>query len=219
MTELFWLAPLVPGLSALLLFLFGGRLSRRWIAAQACLSLLAAFVLSLLAFIGLLGAGLGSAPIVKELFSWIASGSFSARAAFMFDPLAAIMGLVVTGVGFLIHVYSAGYMAKDRSPARFFGLLNLFTFFMLILVLASNVVLMFMGWEGVGLCSYLLIGFWFEKPAAAAAGKKAFLVNRIGDTAFLVGIILVLAVTGTARPSRSRQDPGTRRFPSPPGRG
>jgi NADH-quinone oxidoreductase subunit L len=135
---------------------------------------------------------------VKDLFSWIVSGSFSARAAFTFDPLAAIMGLVVTGVGFLIHVYSAGYMAKDRSPARFFGLLNLFTFFMLILVLASNVVLMFVGWEGVGLCSYLLIGFWFEKPAAAAAGKKAFLVNRIGDTAFLIGIFLVLAVTGSA---------------------
>jgi len=198
MTELFWLAPFIPGMSALLLFLFGGRLSRRWIAAQACLSLLAAFALSLLATIGLLGAGHGSAPIVKELFSWIVSGSFSARAAFTFDPLAAIMGLVVTGVGFLIHVYSAGYMAKDRSPARFFGLLNLFTFFMLILVLASNVVLMFVGWEGVGLCSYLLIGFWFEKPAAAAAGKKAFLLNRIGDTAFLVGVFLVLAVTGSA---------------------
>ena len=198
MTEVFWLSPFVPGLSALLLFLFGGRLSRRWIAAQACLSVLAAFALSLLAFIGLLGPGHGSAPIVKELFSWIVSGSFSARAAFTFDPLAAIMGLVVTGVGFLIHVYSAGCMANDRSPARYFGLLNLFTFFMLILVLASNVVLMFVGWEGVGLCSYLLIGFWFEKPAAAAAGKKAFLVNRIGDTAFLVGIFLVLAATGSA---------------------
>jgi NADH-quinone oxidoreductase subunit L len=198
MTEVFWLAPFVPGLSALVLFLFGGRLSRRWIAAQACLSVLAAFALSLLAFIGLLGPGHGSAAVVRELFSWIVSGSFSARAAFAFDPLAAIMGLVVTGVGFLIHLYSVGYMSEDRSPARFFGLLNLFTFFMLVLVLASNVVLMFVGWEGVGLCSYLLIGFWFEKPSAAAAGQKAFLVNRIGDAAFLLGIFLVLAVTGSA---------------------
>jgi len=108
------------------------------------------------------------------------------------------MGLVVTGVGFLIHLYSAGYMSEDRSPARFFGLLNLFTFFMLVLVLASNVVLMFVGWEGVGLCSYLLIGFWFEKRSAAAAGQKAFLINRIGDAAFLLGIFLVLATAGSA---------------------
>jgi NADH-quinone oxidoreductase subunit L len=198
MTEVFWLAPFVPGVSALVLFLFGGRLSRRWIAAQASLSVLAAFALSLLAFIGLLGPGHGSAPVVRELFSWIVSGSFSARAAFAFDPLAAIMGLVVTGVGFLIHLYSAGYMSEDRSPARFFGLLNLFTFFMLVLVLASNVVLMFVGWEGVGLCSYLLIGFWFEKPSAAAAGKKAFLVNRIGDAAFLIGLLLVIVTVGSA---------------------
>ena len=198
MTEVFWLAPFVPGVSALVLFLFGGRLSRRWIAAQASLSVLAAFALSLLAFIGLLGPGHGSAPVVRELFSWIVSGSFSARAAFAFDPLAAIMGLVVTGVGFLIHLYSAGYMSEDRSPARYFGLLNLFTFFMLVLVLASNVVLMFVGWEGVGLCSYLLIGFWFEKPSAAAAGKKAFLVNRIGDAAFLIGLLLVIVTVGSA---------------------
>jgi len=198
MTELFWLAPFVPGVSALALFLFGGRLSRRWVAAQACLSVLASFSISLAAFIGLLDPGRGSPLVTRELFSWIVSGSFRARAAFAFDPLAAIMSLVVTGVGILIHFYSAGYMSKDRSLARFFGLLNLFTFFMLVLVLASNLVLMFVGWEGVGLCSYLLIGFWFEKPSAAAAGKKAFLVGRIGDAALLIGLFLVIVTAGSA---------------------
>ncbi len=197
MTEVFWVAPFIPGLSALVLFLFGRLFSRKWIAAQACLSVLASFSISLLAFLGLLAAGKGAAPVVRGLFSWIVSGSFEARAAFSFDPLAAIMSLVVTGVGFLIHLYSVGYMSEDRSLARFFGFLNLFTFFMLVLVLASNVILMFVGWEGVGLCSYLLIGFWFEKPSAAAASKKAFLVNRIGDAAFLFGTFLVLATVGS----------------------
>ena len=192
MTETFWLAPFIPALSALALFLFGGRLGRKWIAFQSCLAVLSAFLLSAAALPGLLQSG----PVSKELFPWISSGSFSAGAGFLFDRLSAVMALVVTGVGFLIHVFSVGYMSDDRSPARYFGLLNLFTAFMLILVLASDLVLMFVGWEGVGLCSYLLIGFWFERPAAAAAGKKAFLVNRIGDAAFLVGMLLVLTTAG-----------------------
>ncbi len=192
MTAVLALAPFVPALSAAALFLFGTRMGRKWIAFQSCLAVLAAFLLSAGALPGLLASG----PVVRELFTWIPAGSFAAGAGFLLDPLSAVMALVVTGVGFLIHVYSAGYMKEDRSFARYFGLLNLFTFFMLVLVLASDIVLMFVGWEGVGLCSYLLIGFWFERPAAAAAGKKAFLANRVGDAAFLIGMLLIVTTAG-----------------------
>ena len=108
------------------------------------------------------------------------------------------MALVVTGVGFLIHVYSTAYMAEDKAYSRYFAFLNLFTFFMLVLVMASDIVLMFVGWEGVGLCSYLLIGFWFDRPAAAKAGMKAFIVNRVGDAAFIIGILFLLANVGSS---------------------
>ena len=192
MTALIGFAPVLPALSAAVLFLFGSRLGRRWIALQSCLAVLGAFLLSAAALPGLRASG----PVVKELFTWIPSGAFAAGAGFLVDPLSVLMALVVTGVGFLIHVYSVGYMKEDRSFARYFGLLNLFTAFMLVLVLASDLVLMFVGWEGVGLCSYLLIGFWFERPAAAAAGKKAFLANRVGDAAFLIGMLLILTTAG-----------------------
>src|SRR5207248_5187185 len=113
------------------------------------------------------------------------------------DPLSLTMVLVVTGVGFLIHLYSIGYMEHDERYARYFTFLNLFTFAMLILVMANNYLLMFVGWEGVGLCSYLLIGFWFEKHSAAFAGKKAFLVNRVGDFGFILGLLAIFATFGT----------------------
>ncbi len=134
------------------------------------------------------------------------------------------MALVVTGVGFLIHVYSTAYMAEDKAYSRYFAFLNLFTFFMLVLVMASDIVLMFVGWEGVGLCSYLLIGFWFDRPAAAKAGMKAFIVNRVGDAAFIIGILFLLANVGSsslaainAAPRRGPSRPGARhpRRPSP----
>ncbi len=192
MTALIGFAPVLPALSAAVLFLFGSRLGRRWIALQSCLAVLGAFLLSAAGLPGLRASG----PVVKELFTWIPSGGFAAGAGFLVDPLSTLMALVVAGVGFLIHVYSVGYMKEDRSFARYFGLLNMFTAFMLILVLASDLVLMFVGWEGVGLCSYLLIGFWFERPAAAAAGKKAFLANRVGDAAFLIGMLLILTTAG-----------------------
>src|SRR5947208_15541368 len=118
---------------------------------------------------------------------------------FLLDPLSAVMILVVTGIGFLIHVYSVGYMAHDNGYYRFFGYLNLFVFFMLMLVLANNYALMFVGWEGVGLCSYLLIGFYFHKKSAGDAGNKAFIVNRIGDAGFMLGLLLLLPVIGTLR--------------------
>ena len=113
------------------------------------------------------------------------------------DPLSCVMVLVVTGVGFLIHVYSTGYMAHEGGYYRFFGYLNLFMFSMLVLVLADNYLMMFVGWEGVGLCSYLLIGFYFQRKSASDAGKKAFIVNRIGDAAFLLGVMLMVVTFGT----------------------
>ncbi len=196
MAELFWLIPLIPGGSSLLLVLFGTKLSRRWVAWQACSAVFLSFMLSIAAFIHLAQAPDASTALSKALLPWISSGAFSSPVAFTFDHLASVMALVVTGVGLLIHVYSTAYMAKDRSYARYFAHLNLFTFFMLVLVMASDIVLMFVGWEGVGLCSYLLIGFWFDRPAAAKAGMKAFVVNRVGDAAFIMGILFLLANVG-----------------------
>jgi len=142
-------------------------------------------------------------------FTWIAGmpfhmgngqiSLFQVDWGFLLDPLSSVMILVVTGVGFLIHVYSTGYMAHDNGYYRFFGYLNLFVFFMLMLVLANNYALLFVGWEGVGLCSYLLIGFYFQKKSAADAGKKAFIVNRIGDAGFVLGMLLMLSIIGTVR--------------------
>ena len=198
MAELFWLIPLIPGASALGLVLFGPRLSRKWVAWQACSAVFLSFLLSAAAFVHLARLPPGAPGLTKTLLSWISSGSFASPIAFAFDHLAAVMALVVTGVGLLIHVYSTAYMAGDRSYARYFAHLNLFTFFMLVLVMASDLVLMFVGWEGVGLCSYLLIGFWFERPAAAKAGMKAFVVNRVGDAAFIIGILFVLTNIGSS---------------------
>jgi len=195
--EMFWLIPLFPGASALILAVFGKWLPKKYVSWQACLSVLASFGLSLVSFFGLLRVSAGSLPVIKTLFSWVAAGSFNADLSFQLDPLSSIMTLVVTGVGFLIHVYSVGYMAHDNGYKRYFTYLNLFTFAMLILVTGANLVLMFVGWEGVGLCSYLLIGFWFEKHSAANAGKKAFIVNRIGDAAFILGIFFIFLVVGS----------------------
>ena len=142
-------------------------------------------------------------------FTWLAGlpfhmmdgrlATFSADWGFLLDPLSSVMILVVTGIGFLIHVYSTGYMAHDNGYYRFFGYLNLFIFFMLMLVLANNYTLLFVGWEGVGLCSYLLIGFYFQKKSAGDAGKKAFIVNRVGDAGFILGMLLMFSVLGTVR--------------------
>ncbi len=196
MAELFWLIPLIPGGSSLLLILFGTKLSRRWIAWQAVSAVFLSFLLTLAAFVHLARLPDASPALSKTLLPWISSGSFSSPISFVFDHLTAVMALVVTGVGLLIHVYSTAYMAEDRSFSRYFAHLNLFTFFMLILVMASGLVLMFVGWEGVGLCSYLLIGFWFDRPAAAKAGMKAFIVNRVGDAAFVIGILFLLVRGG-----------------------
>jgi NADH-quinone oxidoreductase subunit L len=157
----------------------------------------ASFVVSLLAVLALAARPPHDRLFVQVLFPWIQAGTFSAPAAFQLDPLSSVMILVVTGVGFLIHVYSVGYMSHERAFARYFVYLNLFTFTMLLLVLGSNFLLMFVGWEGVGLCSYLLIGYWYEKKSAADAGKKAFVVNRVGDFGFLVAVFLIFWTFGS----------------------
>ncbi|HQU12939.1 MAG TPA: NADH-quinone oxidoreductase subunit L, partial [Thermodesulfobacteriota bacterium] len=157
----------------------------------------AAFVVALLCVLSLASRPADGRTFVQVLFPWIQAGSLLVPAALQLDPLSSVMALVVTGVGFLIHVYSVGYMSHERAFARYFVYLNLFMFAMLTLVLANNYLLMFVGWEGVGLCSYLLIGFWYEKRSASDAGKKAFIANRIGDFGVLLAMFLVFWTFGS----------------------
>jgi NADH-quinone oxidoreductase subunit L len=158
--------------------------------------LMAAFALALTNFLGMLGAELHE-PIVRTYWSWIPVGSLQIDAALQLDQLSILMTLIITGVGSLIHLFSIGYMKQDPGYARYFAYLNFFVFFMLILVLGASFPMMFVGWEGVGLCSYLLIGFWFKDREKADAGKKAFIVNRIGDVGFLLAMMLLFANLGT----------------------
>ncbi|MCI0434712.1 MAG: NADH-quinone oxidoreductase subunit L [Gemmatimonadetes bacterium] len=155
----------------------------------------AAFAIAVVNFLRMRGAELHG-PVIETFWQWIVLGGLRIDAAFQLDPLSMLMTLIVTGVGFLIHVFSVGYMRADEGYARYFAYLNLFVFFMLVLVLGSSFPLMFVGWEGVGLCSYLLIGFWFRDREKADAGKKAFIVNRIGDFGFMVAMFLIFANTG-----------------------
>ena len=171
--------------------LIGKNLRKETVGYVACGAIGLSFFVSILVFIGLLLLPPDARLFEKQLFSWIESGSFKSAAGLQVDPLSTIMILVVTGVGFLIHVYSIGYMHSDKGYHRYFCYLNLFTFSMLLLVLSNNFLLMFIGWEAVGLCSYLLIGFWFEKKSASNAAKKAFVVNRVGDFGFALGIMLI----------------------------
>ena len=210
-----WLIPLLPFAG----FLFNGVLGKRlpkWIVTTvALLAPLASFALVLLAVSSLLGAQDGPSPfpfVETCPLAWINIGTLHIDFSFILDQLSLVMLLVVTGVGFLIHIYSVGYMKVEAGYARYFSYLNLFLFFMTVLVLAGNALLMFVGWEGVGLASYLLIGFWFQKTTAADAGKKAFIVNRIGDFGFLIGMFLLLANFGTLTfteiATKLGQDPG-----------
>jgi NADH-quinone oxidoreductase subunit L len=198
MTDLIWLVPALPLAGAVLLVLAGKSL-RRIAGGLASLLVGASFVVSLLVFIELLGFGPEGRTVAVKMFDWISVGSFEAPMELRVDPLSMVMALTVTGVGFLIHVYSIDYMHGDPRYPRYFAYLNLFVAAMLTLVLANNFVVLYVGWEGVGLCSYLLIAFWFERKAAADAGKKAFIVTRIGDTAMLIGIFLIFATTGSVR--------------------
>jgi len=189
-----WLIPLVPLVGAAINGLVGKRFSRQTVAALALAFCGAAFAMAL--GVAVQFASL-TTPYLEVLAPWIRAGGFRADFAFYLDPLSLVMLLVVTGVGFLIHIYAVGYMWEEGGFYRFFSYLNLFMFFMLTLVLASNYLLMFIGWEGVGLASYLLIGFWFTKDSAAAAGKKAFIVNRVGDFGFLIALFLLIQHFGS----------------------
>ncbi len=197
MTDPLYLITLFPLLGFLVNSLFGRWLSERQSGMVATGMVLGSFIVCAQLMLGLLDHPGGSVPIVQTLFSWIQVGDLHIQVRYLFDPLTAIMTLVITGVGLLIHVYSIGYMHGDPGVKRYFAFLNLFTFMMLNLVLADNLVLLFLGWEGVGLCSYLLIGFWFEDEAKARAGMKAFIVNRIGDAGFLIAMIILYHQFGT----------------------
>jgi NADH-quinone oxidoreductase subunit L len=192
-----WIIPALPLAGVALNLLLADRLGKRGTAWLACGTVGLAFLASLRAVLHLAQLPEADRAIHEFAWTWMKVGDFRADVAFLLDPLSAVMSLVVTGVGFLIHVYSVGYMDHDAGFRRFFMYLNLFMFAMLTLVLADNYLLMFVGWEGVGLCSYLLIGFWYHKPSAAEAGKKAFIVNRIGDYGVLLGMFTLFAWGGS----------------------
>ena len=189
--QLLWMVPALPLAGAALLALFGGRLSKSAVSFIGVGSSVAAFLVASAIASAFFQPSSLELPFTPSYFTWISIGNLTVDASLYLDQLSLVMMLVVTGVGSLIHLYSVGYMAAEDGYARFFASLNLFLFFMLTLVLAGNYVLMFVGWEGVGLCSYLLIGFFYERKAASDAGKKAFIVNRIGDFGFLLGMFLL----------------------------
>ncbi len=190
-----FLIPLLPLVGFLINGLLGRGMRRGTIGAVACAMPIMSFAVALSIFIRFCDFGLDSDWTFRQvLIPWIGVGGIGVPFAFSVDHLAIAMTLMITGVGSLIHIYATGYMAHDRSPERFFAYMNLFMFSMLVLVLADNILLMFVGWEGVGLCSYLLIGYWYEDIFNAKAGKKAFITNRIGDFGFLLGILLIFAL-------------------------
>jgi len=195
MIKLIGLVPLFPLIGFLINGFFGKKMSKGMSGGIACASVLASFILSVLIFMEVNASQQKSS--VVELFSWINSDTLKIPFSFLVDPLSLIFLLIITGVGFLIHVYSIGYMHEDEGFSRFFTYLNLFIFFMLLLVLGNNYLIMFVGWEGVGLCSYLLIGFWFKNNNYNKAANKAFIMNRIGDLGFLLGIALIFTTFGS----------------------
>ncbi|MBV1851960.1 NADH-quinone oxidoreductase subunit L [Catellatospora sp. NEAU-YM18] len=189
-----WLLIAIPAVSALILLL-AGRAANRWGHWLGVASVLASFILGLTLFFQL--RNLENRAVVENLYSFIPVGNLRVDFGLLFDPLAACFVLLITGVGFLIHLYATEYMSHDEGRRRFFGYFNLFIAAMLLLVLGNNYVMLYFGWEGVGLASYLLISFWYGRPAAATAGKKAFLMNRVGDAGLILGIFLLFANLGT----------------------
>jgi NADH-quinone oxidoreductase subunit L len=195
--DLVWLIPALPAFGAVVLLLFGKRIGEPisgWIATS---TMGLAFLCSVIAFGVLLGRHADQRQQVRSLWTWFQSGGFVVKMSFLIDPLSVTMILFVTGIGALIHVYSIGYMHGDPRFSRFFAYMNLFAASMLVLVLGGSFLVTFLGWEGVGLCSYLLVSFWFERNSAAVAGKKAFVTNRVGDFGFMLGMFLLFSKTGS----------------------
>lgn len=195
MQEYIWLLPTFPLLGFLSLVLTGGGLSKRWVAIIGAGSVGLSFLTA--AIIALQFLSSGEDYYLREVWIWMAVGEFTPGFSFYLDGLSLVMMLIITGVGFLIHLYSVGFMIDDASYSRFFAYMNLFIASMLMLVLADNLVLLYLGWEGVGLCSYLLIGFWYENKENGYAARKAFVVTRVGDTAMAIGLFLLFAQLGT----------------------
>ncbi len=191
------LIPLLPLIGFIVISLNVNRLSKNIAAAIACGVMALSFIASVLVFIQLSSLPENMRFIFVQWFTWFSSGDLTVSFGYWLDPLSSLFTLVITGVGFLIHVYSIGYMHDDEGQNRFFSYLNLFVFFMLLLVMGQSYLIMFVGWEGVGLCSYLLIGFWFKNQDYTAAANKAFIMNRIGDLGMLVGIVLIFSQFGS----------------------
>jgi NADH-quinone oxidoreductase subunit L len=196
MLEYVWLIPLFPAIGFVINGLFGKSLGKKVVSWVGPSVIGLSFLTSILIFFELIGRSASERLFEKVIFDWVVSGSFQTVIGYQIDPLSILMALVVSGVSFFIHIYSVGYMHDDPGYTRYFTYLNLFVFMMLNLILANNFLLMFVGWEGVGLCSYLLIGFWYEKDSASNAGKKAFVVNRVGDFGFILGIFLLFTSLG-----------------------
>src|SRR6202142_2140023 len=209
-----YLIPLFPAFGAAVMFFFGRRLQKATVSAVCVGAIVLAFVFSCFTVVEYTHFAHGTGrPFEKIVYTWLGSGDghlnftkrdgtlapFNAEAGFLLDPLSSIWLLFVTGVGMLIHIYSVGYMAHEGGYYRFFGYMNLFMFSMLTLILGNNYALMFVGWEGVGLCSYLLIGFYFQRHSASTAANKAFIVNRIGDAGFLLGMFTIAWYFGSLR--------------------
>jgi NADH-quinone oxidoreductase subunit L len=186
---------LFPLIGAFINGLFGAKLPKSWVGFIATGAMLASFFTAIMSVIVFHESG--QPHVTYTVYEWIHTGSLHLDLAFLLDPLSSVMILVITGVGFLIHLYSTSYMAEDPAKWRYFAYLNIFVFAMLLLVLGKNMLVTFIGWEGVGACSYLLIGFWYTDDEKAAAGQKAFIVNRVGDFAFILGILLLYTETGT----------------------
>jgi len=197
MIEYVWLVPFLPLLGFIINGILGKKLGKNLVSWIGCGSVGLSFLISVKIFFELLSLPAEERVFEKIVFPWIYSGLFKVNISFLLDPLSCVMLFVVTGVGFIIHIYSIGYMREDKGYFRFFSFLNLFVFSMLVLVLADNFLLLYLGWEAVGLCSYLLIGFWYEKKSASDAAKKAFIVNRIGDFGFALGVMLIFWTFGS----------------------
>ncbi|MBK9179671.1 MAG: NADH-quinone oxidoreductase subunit L [Acidimicrobiales bacterium] len=199
MLDVAWLVPALPLAGFIVLLLFGRRMGEPWAGWFATAIIAAAFFVSLVVFAGLVGEPAEERIFTQTLFTWMPVGGFSVDLAFLVDPLSVTWMLLVTGVGALIHMFSIGYMHGDEKFHTFFTYLNLFVLAMLVLVMGDNLVVTFLGWEGVGVCSYLLIAFWFTRDDPPVAGKKAFVTNRIGDAGFMLAIFLVFATIGSVR--------------------
>ncbi|WP_405146071.1 NADH-quinone oxidoreductase subunit L [Nocardia salmonicida] len=195
-TATLWLLPALPLAGAIVLLLFG-RFTDRFGPYLATAAAVASFAVAVVAFVGMLGRADADRAVHEELFNWVSAGDLQVGFSLQLDQLSICFALLITGVGSLIHLYSIGYMSHDPGKRRFFGYLNLFVAAMLVLVLADNFLVLYLGWEGVGLASYLLIGFWYEKPSAATAAKKAFVVNRVGDMGLAIAMMVMFTTFGS----------------------